>query len=46
MHQRKNGVATDYLVISIQLTDPESNMVIWEDAYEVKRLSRSGIVYR
>ena len=31
---------------SIQLTDPESNEVIWEDAYEVKRLTRSGIVYQ
>ena len=46
MHQRRNGVASDYLLISIQLTDPESNEMIWEDAYEVKRLSESGIVYR
>lgn len=46
MHQRKNGISADYLVVSIQLTDPESNMVIWEDAYEVKRLSQNGIVYR
>lgn len=46
MSQRRNGVGTDYLMISIQLTDPESNEVIWEDAYEVKRLTRSGIVYQ
>lgn len=46
MHQRKNGVASDYIVVSIQLTDPETNMVVWEDAYEVKRISSSGIVYR
>ena len=46
MHQRKNGVGTDYLMITVQLTDPESNETIWEDAYEVKRFSQGGIVYR
>ena len=46
MHQRKNGVSSDYLMISVQLTDPESNETVWEDAYEVKRMSISGIVYR
>ena len=46
MHQRVQGVSTDYLLINIQLTDPESNMIIWEDAYEVKRMSQAGIVYR
>lgn len=46
MHQRKNGVSTDYLLISIQLTEPESGEIVWEDDYEVKRMSTSGIVYR
>lgn len=46
MHQKRNGIASDYLLISIQLTDPESAETIWEDAYEVKRMSRAGIVYR
>ena len=46
MHQRVQGVSTDYLLINIQLTDPESNMIIWEDAYEVKRMSQAGIVYQ
>ena len=46
MHQRKNGIGSDYLMITVQLTDPESNETIWEDAYEVKRLSQNGIVYR
>ena len=46
MHQRRNGVATDYLLISVQLTNPETNEIIWEDAYEVKRLTQTGIVYR
>ena len=46
MHQRREGVGTDYLMISIQLTNPETNEVVWEDAYEVKRLVKSGVVYR
>lgn len=46
MHQSKQGVSTDYLMVTVQLTDPESNMVVWEDAYEVKRMSTKGTVYR
>lgn len=44
--QRKNGVSADYLLFSFQLTDPESNEVIWEDAYEIQRTSETGIEYR
>jgi PBP1b-binding outer membrane lipoprotein LpoB len=46
MSQALNGVHSDYLVIAMQLVEPESNEVVWEDAYEVKRLSRAGIAYR
>ena len=46
MSQSANGAVSDYLVISSSLLDPDSNEVVWEDAYEVKRLSRAGIVYR
>lgn len=46
MHQRRRGVSSDYLLISVQLTDPETAETIWEDAYEVKLLSKAGIVYR
>ena len=46
MHQRKNGLASDYVMVSVQLIDPESNRIIWEDVYEVKRLERGNIVYR
>ncbi len=46
MHQRSSGVASDYLLISVQLTDPETNETVWEDAYEVKRVTNAGIVYR
>ena len=46
MHARKNGVNSDYLLITVSLTDIESNELLWQRAYEVKRLSESGIVYR
>jgi hypothetical protein len=46
MHQRKNGTGTDYLMISIQLVEIESGETVWEDAYEVKRMTSAGIVYK
>ena len=46
LSQALNGVYSDYLVVAMQLVDPESNEVVWEDSYEVKRMSRAGIVYR
>ena len=46
MHQRRNGVSSDYVMVSVQLTEPESNRIIWEDIYEVKRLEQGNIVYR
>lgn len=46
MSQARNGSQSDYLMVSTSLLDPESNETIWEDAYEVKRVSRSGTVYR
>ena len=46
LSQALNGVQSDYLLVTMQLVDPDSNEVVWEDSYEVKRLSRQGIVYR
>ena len=46
LSQALNGVQSDYLLVAMQLVEPESNDVVWEDSYEVKRLSRAGIVYR
>lgn len=46
MHKQRSGTASDYLLIGVQLTSPESNETVWEDAYEVKRVSEAGIVYR
>ena len=36
-YTRKGNDSTDYLLITIQLTDVETGEIVWEDAYEVKR---------
>ncbi len=46
MSQRADGKASDYLLISVRLTDPVSNETLWEDGYETKRLTNAGIVYQ
>jgi PBP1b-binding outer membrane lipoprotein LpoB len=46
MSQRNKGTASDYLLISVRLTDPESNETLWEDTYETKRMTSAGIVYQ
>ncbi|MBW1743724.1 MAG: hypothetical protein JRJ47_09900 [Deltaproteobacteria bacterium] len=40
------AVRSDYIILSFQLVDPESNEVLWEDAYETKKKARVGTVYR
>ena len=37
---------SDYVIVSFQLVNPQSNEVLWEDAYESKRASTVGTVYR
>ena len=46
MSQRRGGMSSDYLLISVQLNDPETQEVIYEGAHEVKRLTQTGVVYR
>ena len=36
-YTRKGNDSTDYLLVTIQLTDVETGEIVWEDAYEVKR---------
>ena len=36
-YTRKGNDSTDYLLITIQLTDVETGEIVWDDAYEVKR---------
>jgi len=37
---------SDYVIVSFQLVAPQSNEVLWEDAYESKRATKVGTVYR
>ena len=46
MSQRRGGVSSDYLLISVQLNDPETQEIVYEGAHEVKRLTQTGVVYR
>ncbi|MCK4981481.1 MAG: hypothetical protein KAS17_01090, partial [Victivallaceae bacterium] len=46
MTKKQSGKIADYLLITMQLIAPESNEVLWEDGYEVKKASVTGIVYQ
>lgn len=46
LSKRRQGVETDYLLVTLQLVDPVSNELLWEDGYEVMKQSKSGIVYQ
>jgi PBP1b-binding outer membrane lipoprotein LpoB len=37
---------SDYTIVSFQLLNPDTNEILWEDAYETKRASSLGTVYR
>jgi penicillin-binding protein activator len=40
------GSRSDYVLISFQLIDPETSDIIWEDAYEFKKVGSMGVVYQ
>lgn len=40
------GDRSDYLILSFQLIDPESNEVVWEDSYETKKVSNRSVLYK
>lgn len=44
--QKNSSDSTDYVLVTVQLTDPESNEIIWEDGYEVKYWKRTHRAYR
>lgn len=46
LSKRQGAQQSDYVLMTMQLTDPLSNEIIWEDGYEVKRSSVSGTVYQ
>ena len=45
--ERATGAGrTQYLRLSFRLTDAGSSAVVWEDEYEIKKHSTTGIMYR
>ena len=48
LSKRINNRTVDYVMISVQLTDMESNAVVWEDVYEVKMVTpkHNSVVYQ
>jgi PBP1b-binding outer membrane lipoprotein LpoB len=40
------GNRSDYVILSFQLVDPQSNEVIWEDSYETKKVSHRSVIYK
>ncbi len=41
-----NSNRSDYILMSFQLIDAETSDIIWEDAYETKRVGAAGVVYQ
>lgn len=41
-----SGHRSDYILMSFQLIDTETSDIVWEDAYEVKRVGRTGVAYQ
>ncbi len=42
----QGATRSDYVIVSFQMVEPATNEVVWEDAYESKRATRIGTVYR
>ena len=40
------GQRSDYVLVSLYLIDPESNEMLWEYGYEVKRVTNRSVLYR
>jgi len=40
------GDRSDYVIMSFQLVDPESNELLWEDAYETKKRTSVSVIYK
>ncbi len=40
------GDRSDYVLITFQLIDPDTNEMVWERGYETKRVTEVGVVYK
>ena len=46
LSKASEGSRSDYILMSFQLIDSETSDIIWEDAYEVKRVGIAGVAYQ
>jgi PBP1b-binding outer membrane lipoprotein LpoB len=42
----QGGDRSDYIIMSFQLVDPVSNEIVWEKAYETKKKTNVGVIYK
>jgi PBP1b-binding outer membrane lipoprotein LpoB len=42
----EGGNRSDYVLLSFQLVDPQSNELLWEDSYETKKVSNKSVIYK
>jgi len=40
------GHRSDYILMAFQLIDAETSDIVWEDAYEIKRVGKTGVAYQ
>ena len=43
--KRVDGREVSYVMVNVQLLDPETNEFVWEDIFEIKKASQLGVVY-
>lgn len=43
--KRVDGREVSYIMVNVQLLDPETNEFVWEDIFEIKKASQLGVVY-
>ncbi len=43
--KRVGGREVSYIMVNMQLLDPETNEFLWEDIFEIKKNSQLGVVY-
>lgn len=42
----RGGNRSDYILMSFQLIETDTSEIIWEDAYEIKKVGMSGVAYQ
>ncbi len=46
LSKASKGHRSDYILMAFQLIDAETSDIIWEDAYEIKRVGITGVAYQ